>query len=458
MFAIAETAEVVSPTTYWTAAAIFFATFAAIVSEKVHKTKAALFGASTMLVLQIVTQEEAFHSQHYGIDHNVIFLLISMMILVNVLSRTGLFEWAAIRAAKAAQGRPIRIMLLFVSLTALASALLDNVTTVLLIAPVTLLIADELDIDPVPFLLVEAMASNIGGAATLIGDPPNIVIGSRAGLDFMDFLVALTPVVVVMMAALIGSLFLIYRNRLQVTEERRQRVLGMDERRMIKDPKLAKKAVTILLLTLVGFTLHGTLHLEPATIALFGAATLLLIAKGNPHKVLADVEWPTIFFFIGLFIVVGGIVKVGLVHDVSRAIVSATAPTQDGMQATATTLLWASGLLSAVVDNIPYVATMNPLVLDMANSVFHGGGADSASLPLATLHQPVLMPVWWSLALGACLGGNATPIGASANVVVLGVLERSGKRISFLKFMMMGVPVTLMTLLIAQIYLYLRYY
>ncbi len=458
MFALVEAAEAVTPTTYWTAFAIFIATFAAIVSEKVHKTKAALFGASTMMVLQIVTQEEAFHSPHVGIDHNVIFLLISMMILVNVLAKTGLFEWAAIRAAKAAQGRPIRIMLLFVTLTAIASALLDNVTTVLLIAPVTLLIADELDIDPVPFLLVEAMAANIGGAATLIGDPPNIVIGSRAGLDFMDFLLALAPVVVVMMAALIGALFLIYRNRLHVTEERRQRILGMDERRMIKDPALAKKAVGVLLLTLVGFTLHGTLHLEPATIALFGAALLLLLAKGNPHKVLADVEWPTIFFFIGLFIVVGGIVKVGLVHDVSRAIVSATAPTQDGMQATATTLLWASGFLSAVVDNIPYVATMNPLVLDMANSVFHGGTADSASLPLTTLHQPVMMPVWWSLALGACLGGNATPIGASANVVVLGVLERSGKRISFFQFMLMGVPVTLMTLLIAQAYLYLFYY
>jgi Na+/H+ antiporter NhaD/arsenite permease-like protein len=290
MFALVEAAEAVTPTTYWTAFAIFIATFAAIVSEKVHKTKAALFGASTMMVLQIVTQEEAFHSPHVGIDHNVVFLLISMMILVNVLAKTGLFEWAAIRAAKAAQGRPIRIMLLFVTLTALASALLDNVTTVLLIAPVTLLIADELDIDPVPFLLVEAMAANIGGTATLIGDPPNIVIGSRAGLDFMDFLLALGPVVVVMMAALIGALFLIYRNRLQVTEERRQRILGMDERRMIKDPALAKKAVAVLLLTLVGFTLHGTLHLEPATIALFGAALLLLLAKGNPHKVLADVE------------------------------------------------------------------------------------------------------------------------------------------------------------------------
>lgn len=457
MFGIWEHA-VATSTTYWTAAAIFVLTFAAIVSEKVHKTKAALFGASLMLVLQIVSQEEAFHSEHYGIDHNVVFLLISMMILVNVLARTGLFEWAAIKAAKVAQGRPIRIMLLFVVLTAVASALLDNVTTVLLMAPVTLLIADELDINPVPFLLVEAMASNIGGAATLIGDPPNIVIGSRAQLDFMDFLVNMAPAVAVMMVVLVVGLYFFYRNSLHVTEQRRLRVLAMDERRMIKDRKLAVKSVVVLLLTLVGFSLHGTLHLEPATIALFGAATLLLIAKGDPHRVLAEVEWPTIFFFIGLFIVVGGIVKVGLVHDVSRTIVEATKPSADGMQATATTLLWASGVLSAVVDNIPYVATMNPLVLDMANSVFHDGAANSASLPVATLHQPVMMPVWWALALGACLGGNATPIGASANVVVLGVLERSGKKIRFVTFMLMGVPITVMTLLIAQVYLWLRYY
>lgn len=448
----------VTAATYWTATAIFAATFAAIVSEKVHKTKAALFGAGLMLVLQIVSQEEAFHDPHVGIDHNVVFLLISMMILVNVLARTGLFEWAAIRSAKLARGRPINIMLLFVTLTAVASALLDNVTTVLLMAPVTLLIADELDIDPIPFLLAEAMASNIDGTTTLIGDPPNIVIGSRAQLDFLDFVVNLAPIVVVMMLVFVGVLHFTFKKRLHVTEERRSRILAMDERRMIKDPGLAKKAVAILVLTLLGFTLHGVLHLEPATIALFGAATLLLIARGDPHRVLADVEWPTIFFFIGLFIVVGGIVKVGLVRDVSHAIVTATNPSQAGMQTTATTLLWASGVLSAVVDNIPYVATMNPLVLDMANTVFHGGAANSAMLPTTTLHEPVLMPVWWALALGSCLGGNATPIGASANVVVLGVLERSGKKISFGRFMLMGVPVTLMTLGIAQVYLYLRYY
>lgn len=448
----------VSGAAYWTATAIFALTFAAIFSEKIHKTKAALFGAASMLVLQVVSQDEAFHSQHLGIDHNVVFLLISMMILVNVLARTGLFEWAAIRSAKLARGRPVTILLMFVALTATASAMLDNVTTVLLVAPVTMLIADELDVDPVPFLIAEAMASNIGGTATLIGDPPNIIIGSRAQLDFMDFVEHLTPVVVIMVLALLASLRLFYGKRLRVDEARRQRILAMDERKMIKDPALAVKSVAVLVLTLVGFVLHGALHLEPATIALFGAALLLLIAKGDPHKVLAEVEWPTIFFFIGLFIVIGGIIKVGLVADVSRAIVQATAPTREDMTTTATMLLWCSGVLSAVIDNIPYVATMNPLVLDMANAVFHGGTADSAALPLTTLHQPVLMPVWWALALGACLGGNATPIGASANVVILGILERSGKKVTFARFMLMGVPVTLMTLLISQVYLWVRYY
>jgi Na+/H+ antiporter NhaD/arsenite permease-like protein len=454
----AAAAAASTPAAYWTATAIFVLTFAAIVSEKVHKTKAALFGAALMLVLQVVTQEEAFHSPHLGIDHNVVFLLISMMILVNVLARTGLFEWAAIRSAKLAGGRPVRILLFFVALTAIASALLDNVTTVLLVAPVTLLIADELDVDPIPFLLAEAMASNVGGTATLIGDPPNIIIGSRARLDFMDFVVHLAPAVAVMMVALLVALRLFYGRRLHVDEARRQRILAMDERKMIKDPALAVKSVAVLVLTLLGFTLHGALHLEPATVALVGAASLLLIARGNPHKVLAEVEWPTIFFFIGLFIVIGGIVKVGLVGDVSRAIVQATAPSRESMTTTATMLLWCSGLLSAVIDNIPYVATMNPLVLDMADSVFHGGAADAANLPAATLHQPVLMPVWWALALGACLGGNATPIGASANVVVLGILERSGKKVTFGRFMRMGVPVTLTTLAIAQVYLWLRYY
>ncbi len=446
------------PPGYWLAGAIFVLTFVAIVSEKVHKTKAALFGGALTMALGILSQSEAFHSERFGIDHGVVFLLIGMMVLVNVLSRTGLFEYAAILAAKRAGGRPFRIMVSFAVLTAVGSAFLDNVTTVLLIAPVTLLIADELDIDPVPFLIVNALASNIGGTATLIGDPPNIMIASRARLDFMDFIIHLTPAVIVMGVASLLLMKLVFGKRLHVDEEKRQRILAMDERKMIKDIGLARKALTVLVLTLLGFMLHGALHLEPATIALLGAATLLLISRGDPHSVFADVEWTTIFFFIGLFIVIGGIVKVGIVSEISQLVIQATAPTRDDTAATASVILWASAVLSAIVDNIPYVATMSPLVLDMANELYHSGAADPGALPLETLHDPQLMTVWWALALGACLGGNATLIGASANVVVVGIATRAGHKISFWRFFAYGVPTVVLTVGIAQVYLALRYF
>jgi len=442
---------------YWLATAIFVVAFATIVSEKVHKTKVALFGGALTIVLAVVSQEEAFHSTTFGIDHNVIFLLVSMMILVNIIGRTGMFEWTAIRIAKLARGRPLPIMILFSLLTAGASALLDNVTTVLLVAPVTLLICDELDLPPVPYLLAETMSSNIGGTATLIGDPPNILIASRANLDFMAFLIHLTPVVVIIMLAFVICLRVFY-GRLTVDEEKRRHVLAMDPSKMIKDATLARKSLTVLALTLVGFSLHGLLHLEPATVALMGAATLLLISRGDPHRPLAEVEWSTIFFFIGLFIIIGGVVKVGLVSDISQLVIDYTDPTPTSMEKTAFTLLWASAGLSAVIDNIPYVATMSPLVLDMANTVLHSGGADASNLPLETLHSPVLLPVWWCLALGACLGGNATAIGASANVVVCGIAARSGHPISFGRFLRFGLPVMLLTLVLSHLYVKLRYF
>jgi Na+/H+ antiporter NhaD/arsenite permease-like protein len=444
--------------TYWLAAALFVVTFVLIVSEKVHKTKAALFGGALTIALGILSQEEAFHSPHFGIDHGVVFLLISMMVLVNVIGHTGIFGWAAIKVAKIGRGRPMPIMLLFCALTALASALLDNVTTVLLVAPVTLLIADELDVDPIPFLLAEAMASNIGGTATLIGDPPNILIAARARFTFDDFLFHLTPAVIVIMLAFLVALRVFFGKRLHVDEQKRQRVLAMDERKMIKDRSLAVKSLCVLALTLVGFTMHSSLHLEPATVALTGAALLLLISRGDPHRVLAEVEWPTIFFFMGLFLVIGGIVKVGIVRDISAMVIEATGPTADSMKTTAFSLLWFSALLSSVVDNIPYVATMNPLVLDMANSVLHNGQADPTNLPLETLHAPVLQPVWWAFALGSCLGGNATAIGASANVVVVGLAGRAGKKITFGRFLKFGLPTMLLTLVIAHLYVLLRYY
>jgi len=447
-----------SATIYWLATAIFVLAYAVIVSEKVHKTKVALVGAALMICLPILTQHEAFHSEHFGIDYNVIFLLISMMIIINIMTKSGVFEWVAIRSAKVAQGRPFTIMAIFAVFTALASALLDNVTTVLLLAPVTLLIADELDVDPVPFLIVEALASNIGGTATLIGDPPNIMIASKAKYSFMDFIVHLTPVVVIIMVAFVVVIKILFGRRLRVSEEKRQRVMAMDEATLIKDPVLMKKSLFVMGCTVAGFTLHGVLHLEPATIALTGAAVLLLISGEHPHHILAEVEWTTIFFFMGLFIIVGGVVKVGLITDLSQVVIDVTHPTQESMFTTTFVMLWFSAIASAIVDNIPFVATMNPLVLDMANTIFHEGAHNPAALTAATLHHDVLEPVWWSLALGACLGGNGSPIGASANVIVVGMAEKAGKPISFGKFMAYGFPIMIMTLIISHLYIYLRYY
>ncbi|MDY7092130.1 MAG: ArsB/NhaD family transporter [Acidobacteriota bacterium] len=449
--------QAVSGAQYWLAVGIFVTCFILIVSEKVHKTKVALFGAALTIALPILTQMEAFHSPHLGIDYNVIFLLISMMIIVNILGRSGVFEWSAVKLAKLARGRPFPILAIFLVFTAVFSALLDNVTTVLLFAPVTLLIADELELDPIPFLIGEALASNIGGAATLIGDPPNLMIASRSGLGFMDFVVNMGPAVVVMMGALLVVVWAFFGRRLTVDEERRMHILSMDEKRLIKDPVLVRKSLIVMALVAVGFTLHSVTHTEPATVALLGAAFLLLISRLDTHEILSEVEWPTIFFFIGLYIIIGGVVKVGLISDLSEVVIQATQPTEESMFTTSIVLLWFSGIASAFLDNIPYVATMSPLVVDMATTVFHGA-EHAAPLTQETLHHPVLLPVWWALALGSCLGGNGTPIGASANVVVLGISEKSGRPISFLRFMAYGMPIMLLTLLISHVYLYLRYF
>jgi Na+/H+ antiporter NhaD/arsenite permease-like protein len=452
----AATSGAPSAALYWTACAIFVGSLALIVSEKIHKTKVALLGAAAMILVGVLSQVEAFHSPHLGVDYNVVFLLISMMLIINILGRSGAFEWTAVKLAKVSHGKPFAIMAMFIIFTALFSAILDNVTTVLLFAPVTLLITDELDLDPVPFLVFEALASNIGGTATLIGDPPNLIIASRSGLTFMDFVLNLAPPVIVMLGALVLVAWALF-GRMKVDETKRLHVMQMNEAKLIRDPALVRKSVVVLVLTTVGFVLHGMFDLEPATIALAGAALLLLVSKLDPHEVLAEVEWPTIFFFIGLFIIVGGVVKVGMVADLSNLVIETTHPTETSMFATSMMMLWFSAILSAFLDNIPYVATMAPLVTEMAGNVFHDG-AIVGELPQATLHHAVLLPVWWSLALGACLGGNGSPIGASANVVVLGLAERSGHKVSFLRFVAYGAPVTLLTLLIATAYVWLRFY
>ncbi len=445
-----EAAPFVMNATFWTATIIFVIAYALIVSEKVHKTVVAIFGAALMLVLKILEQKEAFHVEKFGIDWNVIFLLISMMIIINLMKPTGFFEYIAIKSAKLGKGEPMRIMTIFAVVTAILSALLDNVTTVLLLAPVTLLIADALEVDPIPFLIAEALASNIGGTATLIGDPPNIMIASKAKLNFMDFIYNLMPAIIVIMAAFLFVLKVMFGKKLHVRPELKQRILEMDEKEAIKDPLMLKKSLFVLSIVVVGFVLHGTFNYEPATVALFGAGLLLLLSGTHePHRVLAEVEWPTIFFFMGLFIIIGGVVKVGLIKWMS---IEVLAITHGNMFATSMLIMWFSAFASAFVDNIPYVATMNPLIIDMAKQIWpHLQG-------LQLLHNPELMPVWWSLALGACLGGNGTAIGASANVIVVGLAERAGKKISFIRFMAYGMPVMIITVFISTIYVWLRYY
>lgn len=447
--AVATTQVVMGPT-FWIATGIFLIAYAVIVSEKIHKTIIALFGAGLMLVLKILEQHEAFHVEEFGVDWNVIFLLISMMIIINLMRPTGVFEYIAIKSAKWGKGDPFRILVIFAIVTAVLSALLDNVTTVLLIVPVTILIADALQVDAMPYLISCAMASNIGGTATLIGDPPNIMIASKAQLNFMDFIYHLAPVVIVLMVFYIFAIKFIWGRKLKTKEELKTRIMAMNENEAIKDPVMLKKSLFVLAMVLTGFVFHGALHFQPATVALFGAGLLLLLSKTHePHHILAEVEWPTIFFFMGLFIIIGGVVKVGLIKWMS---VQVLAITQGNMLATSMVVMWFSAFASAFIDNIPYVATMNPLIVDMAKQLWPNLSG------LQLLHHPDLMPVWWSLALGACLGGNGTAIGASANVIVVGMSEKLGKRISFGKFMLYGMPMMVMTVIIATIYVWLRYY
>ncbi len=440
---------------FWVATSIFVGAYALIVSEKIHKTKVALFGAALTLITKVLTQHDALHDIDMGVDWNVIFLLISMMIIVNIMTKTGVFQYVAIKAAKIGKGNPYAIMSIFAVVTAVSSAFLDNVTTVLLLAPVTLLIARELEVDPVPFLITEALASNIGGTATLIGDPPNIMIASKAGFDFMAFINHLAPAIVIIMVIWMLAWKVVFGKRLKVREDMKKRVMAMNENELITDPVLLKKSGIILILTILGFMLHGFFHYEPATVALMGASTLLLVSGEEPHHILAEVEWPTIFFFMGLFIIIGGTVKVGLIELFSRKMIDLTSPTKDSMLMLSMVMVWFSGIASAIVDNIPFVATMNPLLASLAEKIL---GPETGLSGAALLQHPTMLPVWWSLALGACLGGNGTAIGASANVIVVGLSEKAGHKISFVRFLKYGVPVTLGTVFLSMVYIYVRYY
>jgi Na+/H+ antiporter NhaD/arsenite permease-like protein len=420
--------------------AVFVGAYILIATERIHRVAAALGGAGLMVVLGVVDAETAFFSEETGVDWNVIFLLLGMMIIVSVLKETGLFEYVAIWAAKRARGRPFAVMVLLVLITAVASALLDNVTTVLLIAPVTLLVCERLGVPPVPFLIAEVLASNIGGTATLIGDPPNIIIASRADLSFNDFLVNLAPIVVLLLAVFVLMCRFLFRSAFSYDAERAAAVMDLDEREVIRDPRLLVRSLVVLVGVLAGFVLHSALHLDPSIVALLGAGVLVAITRVEPGEFLQEVEWSTLVFFMGLFIMVGALVEVGVIESLGEQLTEAVG---DNFFLAATVLLWGSALLSGIVDNIPYVATMTPLVQGIVDS---GNGSSEARA------------LWWALALGADLGGNATAVGASANVVVLGIAAKNGHPISFWRFTKYGLVVAFVTILIAWPYLYLRYY
>ena len=418
----------------------FVGAYILIATERIHRVAAALGGAAFMVLLGVVDAETAFFSEETGVDWNVIFLLLGMMIIVSVLKQTGVFDFVAIWAAKRARGRPYPVMVLLVLITALASALLDNVTTVLLIAPVTLLVCERLGVPPVPFLIAEVLASNIGGTATLIGDPPNIIIASRADLSFNDFLLNLAPIVLILLVVFILMCRVLFRSAFHYDEERVAAVMALDEREVIRDKGLLIRSLVVLAGVLVGFVAHSALHLEPSIIALLGAGVLVAVARIDPEDYLAEVEWSTLVFFMGLFVMVGALVEVGVIETLGEQVTEAVG---DDYFLAASVLLWGSALLSGIVDNIPYVATMTPLVQDLVDS---GGGSSQANA------------LWWALALGADLGGNATAVGASANVVVLGIAARNGHPISFWQFTRYGLVVAFVTIAIAWPYLYLRYY
>jgi len=418
------------------ASVIFSLTYLLIISERVHKTAAALIGGVAVIAFRVLDQEEAFAA----IDLNVIFLLVGMMVIANTLGKTGAFQWLAIRAAKAARGNPLYIMLILGVITALGSAFLDNVTTVVLMAPLSLFVAGILGVSPVPFLISLILASNIGGTATLIGDPPNILIGSAADLSFADFIVHLAPIILIVLAVFFAAVFLILRRQMLPLPEYQRRVMGLDESEVLEDRRLLYLSLGVLGLVILGFLLHGALELEPATVALGGATALIIVGRIHPREAFLEVEWATIFFFVGLFMVVGGVEEAGLLEDIGQGMSDAAG---GHLWAGTMLVLWSGALLSGIVDNIPFTAAMIPVVEELGQDL---GAQHSAENPL-----------WWALALGAGLGGNLTLVAASANVYVAGVAERAGYRISFLEFLKLGGLVTLASLALATVYLWLRY-
>ncbi|QUR67095.1 ArsB/NhaD family transporter [Mycobacterium spongiae] len=421
------------------AVTVFVAAYALIASDRINKTVVALVGAGIMLAAGIVGSRDVFYSPETGIDWDVIFLLLGMMVIVSVLRQTGVFEYVAIWAVKRANASPRRIMILLVLVMAIGSAMLDNVTTVLLIAPVTLLVCDRLSINPAPFLMAEVFAANIGGAATLVGDPPNIIIASRAGLTFNDFLLHMAPIVAIVLAALVALLPLLF-GPITVEADRVADIMSLDEREAIRDRRLLIKCGAVLLFVFAAFVSHPVVGVQPSVVALLGAGVLILISGLDRSEYLSGVEWETLLFFAGLFTMVGALVKTGVIDDLARAAVDATGGNEF---LTVMSILGVSAPVSGIIDNIPYVATMTPIVTELID-VMPGN-----------VHPNTL---WWALALGADFGGNLTAVGASANVVMLGIARRAGTPVSFWEFTRKGIVVTMVSTLLAALYVWLRYF
>jgi len=416
---------------------IFVIAYALIISEKVHRTIVGLFGAMLMILFGIISQETAVHH----IDFNTLGLLMGMMIIVNITSETGLFNFLAIWAAQKVKAQPVALLVVLSTITMVCSALLDNVTTVLLTVPITFSITSQLKVDVMPYLIAQILSSNIGGTATLIGDPPNIMIGSAVGLDFMAFVENLSLISILIFILVQFILIAVYRKELHTQPELQDKIMRLPAGAQITDHALLRKCLSVIFLTITLFVLHGSLGLESATVALSGAGLLLLLTATRDEnaivKVLSKIEWPAIFFFGGLFILVGALVETGVIRMLAAEAIHATG---GNVEATAMLILWMSAIASAFIDNIPFVATLIPLIQDMGQM----GLSD-------------LTPMWWSLALGACLGGNGTLIGASANVVVASMSAQRGRPISFLGFMKIAFPVMIFTVLVSSVYVYLRY-
>lgn len=431
---------------FWVAIVIFTLTYVLVVTDRINRSIIALLGAGVMVVSGVLTQEEAIR----GIDFNTIALLTGMMVLVAIARRCGMFEYLAVWAAKKGRAQPWAILAMLSVVTAVLSALLDNVTTVLLVAPVTLEVARYLEAPPYPFLFAEVFASNVGGTATLIGDPPNIIIGSAANLSFNDFVVNLAPCIVVVLAVQVVAMHLIWGARMRASPEARARVMALDARELIIDPPLMRTSLAVLAGVIAAFILAGHLNLQPGTIALFGAAVLMLLHNLEHHRerekqtvrvteTFNEVDWITIFFFLGLFVIVHGIDHAGVLNLAAQQLLSLTG---GDPATTAIAILWGSAILSAIVDNIPFVAAMIPLIRELGP---HLGGPEQ------------LLPLWWALSLGACLGGNGTLIGASANLTVAGIAERNGVAFRFLTFTKHAFGLMLITVAISHVYLWLRY-